>query len=126
MEAVGSLGFPLPQPKPLLAKPRSAPRIAAGFLETILIEVTRPVDCCFSVRLFDEGQVPPAADVVATYVFYGVQVSGVAARLEGAWNALNLDGRVDVRSAAYVAYNHSRGFKAVIGTIDALQESFLP
>jgi hypothetical protein len=126
MEAVGSLGFPFPQTKPNLAKPHTVPRIAGGFLEAILIEVTRPVGEAFSVRIFDEDHTPPEADVVATYVFYSVPVPAVARRLEIAWSALNLKASAALRGSSFVAYDHERGFRAVIGTIDALQESYLP
>jgi hypothetical protein len=126
MEAVGALGFPLPQPKPVLVKPHSAPRIAGGFLEAILIEVTRPVGEAFSVRIFDEDHTPPSADVVATYVFYSVSVPAVARRLVIAWNALNLKSSVNLPASTFVTYDHERGFSAVISTIDALQESYLP
>src|SRR5258705_532178 len=85
MEAVGALGFPLPQSKPVLQKPQTTPRIAGGFLEAILIEVSRPVGTAFTVRIFDEDVTPPAADIVATYVFYSVAVPAVARRLEEAW-----------------------------------------
>jgi len=126
MEAVGSLGFPLPQLKPVLVKPHFAPRIAGGFLEAILIEVTRPVREAFSVRIFDEEHPPPGADVVATYVFYSVAVPAVARRLEAAWSALNLKASADLRTSTCVFYDHAGGFRAVIGTIEALQESYLP
>ena len=126
MEAVGSLGFPLPQLKPVLVKPHATPRIAGGFLEAILIEVTRPIGEAFSVGIFDEDHTPPEADVVAGYVFYSVSVPEVARRLVIAWNALHLNPRTDLRASTFVTYDHDRGFKAVIGTIEALQESYLP
>jgi len=103
MEAVGALGFPIPQPKPVLVKPHSAPRIAGGFLEAILIEVTRPIGAAFSVRIFDEDHPPPGADVVATYVFYSVAVPSVARRLEAAWSALNLKASADLRTSTCVS-----------------------
>jgi hypothetical protein len=126
MEAVGSLGFPLPQTKPVLVKPHATPRIAGGFLEAILIEVTRPVGEEFSVRIFDEDHTPPEADIVASYVFYGVSVPAVARRLVIAWNALNLNPKTHLQASTFVTYDHDRGFRAVISTIDALQESYLP
>jgi hypothetical protein len=126
MEAVGALGYPFPQAKPNLAKPHAVPRIAGGFLEAILIEVTRPVGEAFCVRIFDEDHTPPAADVVATYVFYSVSVPAVARRLVIAWNALNLKPSTHLQASTFVTYDHEWGFRSVIGTIDALQESYLP
>jgi hypothetical protein len=78
------------------------------------------------VRIFDEDHTPPGADIVATYVFYSVGVPAVARRLENGWNALNLKASASFRASTFVPYDHERGFKAVIGTIDALQESYLP
>jgi hypothetical protein len=126
MEAVGSLGLPFPQSKPVLQKPHVITRVAAGFLETILIEVSRPVRESFIVRIFDEDHTPPAAEIAATYVFYGVAVPTVARRLESAWNALNLRVSKGARYASYVTYDHSRGYSLVIASIETLQESFLP
>jgi hypothetical protein len=126
MEAVGALGFPVPRPQPLLQKPRPQPRVADGLLETILIEVTRPAPEAFSVRIFDEDFTPPPADVVSAFVFYGVPVATVARRLEEAWRVLNLRTVPGVRYAAYHSYDHARGHSAVIASIEALQESFLP
>ena len=126
MEAVGALGFPVPRPQPLLLKPRIQPGIAEGLLETILIEVTRPAPEAFTVRIFDEDYTPPDADVVFAYVFYGVTVVTVARRLEEAWKVLNLRSVPGVRYAAYHSYDHARGHSAVIASIEALQESFLP
>jgi hypothetical protein len=111
------------------AHPGETPLDAAGcrgVLEAILIEVTRPVGEAFSVRIFDEDHTPPEADVVAGYVFYGVSVPEGARRLVIAWNALHLNPKTDLRASTFVTYDHDRGFKAVIGTIEALQESYLP
>jgi len=126
MEAVGALGFPVPRPQPLLQKPRPQSRIAEGLLEAILIEVTRPSPDAFTVRIFDEDFNPPEADVVSVFVFYGVPVVTVARRLEAAWKALNLRAVAGVRYAAYQTFDHSRGYFLVVGSIEALQESFLP
>jgi hypothetical protein len=126
MEAVGALGFPVPRTQPLLQKPRPQSRIAEGLLEAILIEVTRPSPEAFTVRIFDEDFTPPEADVVSVFVFYGVPVGTVARRLEVAWHAVNLRAEPGVRYASYTTYDHRRGFDVVIGTIEALQESFLP
>jgi len=126
MEAVGALGFPVPRPGPLLQKPRPQSRIAEGLLEAILIEVTRPSPDAFTVRIFDEDFTPPEADVVSVFVFYGVPVVTVARRLEAAWKALNLQSVAGVRYAAYPTFGHSRAYALVVGSIEALQESFLP
>jgi len=126
MEAVGALGFPVPRPEPLLEKPRPQLRIAEGLLEAILIEATRPSPDAFTVRIFDEDFTPPQADVVSVFVFYGVPVVTVARRLEAAWKALNLQPVAGVRYAAYHTFDHSRGYSLVVGSIEALQESFLP
>ena len=126
MEAVGALGFPVPRPQSLLQKPKLHPRVAEGLLETILIEVTRPAPHAFTVRLFDEDFTPPPADVVSLFVFYGVPVVTVARRLEEAWKALNLSVVAGVRYAAYHTFDHVRGHALVIGSIEALQESYLP
>jgi hypothetical protein len=126
MEAVGALGFPVPRPQPLLQKPRIQPAIAEGLLESILIEVTRPAPEAFTVRIFDEDHTPPAADVVSAFVFYEVTVGTVARRLEEAWKVLNLRAIPGARYAAYHSYDHPRGYPAVLASIEALQESFLP
>jgi len=126
MEAVGALRFPLPQSKPVPVKTHSAPGIAGGFLEAILIEVTRPVGAAFSVRIFDEDHPRPGADIVATCVFYSVAVTSVARRLEAAWTALNLEASADLRTSTFVSYDLDGGFRTVIGSIEALQESHLP
>jgi hypothetical protein len=126
MEAVGSLGLPILRPQPVLQNPRPTPRIAGGFLEAVLIEVTRPVQEAFTVCVFDDDFTPPDADVVAVFVLYGVEVAELGRRLESAWEALGLRGVVGVRYECYRSYDHSRSFAAVFKTVEALQESFLP
>lgn len=126
MEVVGSLGFPIPRPQPVLNKPRPIPRVAEGLLEAIIVEVTRPLNEAFAVRIFDEDFAPPDADVVAAFVLYGADVAEIGRRLEGAWAALDLHANPGVRYACYRSYDHSRAFTAVVKTVEALQESFLP
>ena len=126
MEAVGSLGFPIPRPQPVLHEPRPIPRVAEGLLEAVLVDISRPQGQAFVVRIFDEDFSPPQADVVATFVLYGADVGEVGHRLEGAWAALDLRGIPGVRYACYRTYDHPRAFTAVLRTIEALQESFLP
>lgn len=125
MEVGGALGFPCPRPLPILQKPQPVPRIAAGLLETVLVEVTRPAPRAFTVRIFDEDQAPPAADVVSVFLFYGVPVGTIARRLEAAWKTVNLRAEPGLRYASCTTYDHPKGFEVVLGTIEALQESFL-
>jgi hypothetical protein len=55
-----------------------------------------------------------------------VGLPAVARRLVIAWNALNLKTSMNLQASTFVTYDHERGFSAVISTIDALQESYLP
>jgi hypothetical protein len=126
VEAIGSLGVPLPRPQPALHRPRPLPRVAEGLLEAVLVELTRPVGQSFVVRIFDEDFTPPEADVVAAYVLYGLDVAELARRLELAWAALDLHPTPGVKYACYRSYEHARAFAAVVKTVEALQESFLP
>ncbi|MBI3854169.1 MAG: hypothetical protein HY293_00600 [Planctomycetes bacterium] len=126
MEAIGSLGVPVPRPQPVFQKPRPIPRIAEGLLEAVLIEVTRPLRGSFSVRIFDKDFIPPEADVVAAFVLYGAEVAELGRRLELAWDALDLHATPGVRYACYRTYDHTRAHGAVLKTVEALQESFLP
>ena len=124
MEAVGSLGFPIP--RPVLHKPRPVPRVAQGLLDAVLIELTRPVAGAFAVRIFDEGVRPPSAEVAAVVILYGADVAAIGLRLERAWRALGLEPTEAVRYVCYRAYDHPRGYGAVLRTVEALQESYLP
>jgi len=123
MEASGSLNWPIPRPGPVFHKPRPVPRVAQSFLGAVLVELTRPRQGAFAVRIFDEGLKPPDADVVATIILYGVAVSEIGQRLEAAWAALHLR---SVRFVCYRSYDHRGSFAAVLKTVEALQESYLP
>lgn len=126
MEVAGSLGFPVPRPQPLLAVPRPEPRIAAGYLEAVLVELTRPSPSAFMVRIFDEDFTPPEADVVAVSVFYGVDAASIGRRLEAVWKSLGLRAEPQLRYASYRTYGHPGEFARVLRTIETLQGSFLP
>src|SRR5688572_22161349 len=114
MEAAGSLGFPIP--RPVLQKHRPGPRVAQGFLEIVLVELTRPAGEAFTVRIFEEGYRPSEADLVATFVLYGAEVRNVGRRLESAWATLGLSASSCVRYVCYRSYDHSRSFGAVLQT----------
>jgi hypothetical protein len=124
MEAVGSLGFPIP--RPVLHQPRPVPRVAQGLLEAVLVELTRPVEGAFAVRIFDEGVRPPAAEVAAVVILYGAEVAAIGRRLEQAWRELELEPTAAVRYVCYRAYDHPCGYAEVLRTVEALQESYLP
>jgi len=124
MEAVGSLGWPIP--RPVLHKPRPVPRVAQSFLDAVLVELTRPRHGSFSVRILDEGLRPAEADVVATIVLYGAAVSEIGERLEAAWAVLGLSATSSVRYVCYRSYEHRGSFAAVLKTVEALQDFYLP
>lgn len=94
--------------------------------DIVLVELTRPADGRFAVRLFEEGIVPPWGEVSAAFVLYGADVGGVGGRLERAWASLGLQGIVAVRHVCYRSYDHPRSFDLVLRTVEALQASHLP
>ena len=126
MEAFGSLNWPIPRPGPVFHQPRPVPRVAQSFLEAVLVELTRPRSGAFAVRIFDEGLKPPDDDVVATIVLYGTAVSEIGERLETAWAALRISAIRSVRYVCYRSYDHRGPFAAVLKTVEALQECYLP
>jgi hypothetical protein len=90
------------------------------------VELTRPRHGSFAVRIFDDGLKPPDADVVATIVLYGAAVPEIGERLEAAWAALRLCAIRSVHYVCYRSYDHRGPFAAVLRTVEALQDSYLP
>ena len=126
MEAVGSFGFPIRHPRPAFHKPRPVPRVAEGLLDLVLVELTRPVREAFTVRIFEEGYRPPEGEVAAVFLLYGADVGRIGRRLEHAWHSLGLREIAAVRYVCYRSYDHPRAWGAVLRTVEALQESYLP
>ena len=126
MDVCGVPGFPIPRPFPVLHQPRPAPRVALAGIDLVQVQVTRPRGRAFAVSVSVEGFPPPDADVVAGFVLYGAEAGDVARLLEEAWAARSLEPVIELRAPYYLRYRHPRFFGTVLGTIEALQESFLP
>jgi hypothetical protein len=116
----------IPLPKTIRERPQGAPRIAVAHVDAVLVDVTRPVDGTFSVRVYEEGYPPPDADIVAVYVLYGPSVTETADRLEKAWAAEGIKPKSRVRSPSYCGFDLGRPLSIVLRSIETLQRRHLP
>jgi len=96
-------------------------RIATDYIEAVRIDLTRPVEEAFRVRIFSDGFPAPEEEVVAAFVLYGGTVRGLARRI--AWERRPTR---CVRSTAFCELDYDVGFGAVLETIEILQGRFLP
>lgn len=126
VELAGSIGIPGTQPKPFLSKPEKAPKVAGGFLETVLVDLTKPAGKDFWVRIYDDHVTPPEAEVMTVYILYGMEIQKVARALEDAWKGLRLEPSRSFQDEGLYCYSHSGNLATVVSTIETLQKKFPP
>lgn len=117
-------GIPLPQS--YLQRTDPALEIATGFVDAVRVDLTRPQGGAFRVRIYAEEYPPPEAEIVGAFVLYGTSVPEIGRRLDAAWRSLSLNPVACVRSVAFLSFDHSRRFRKVLRTIEALQPQFPP
>lgn len=118
--------FAVPLPFPLHARPGHGPRVAVAPLDAILVDITRPVEGSYRVRIYDEEYEPPVAEVAAAFVLYGARLTGVERRLRQAWSSFGLAPVAEVRAAAFVSFDLARRFALSLRLLEALQRQFPP
>ena len=96
-------------------------RIAAGYVSAVQLDVTRPVEDAFRVRVYADGYPPPHEDIVAAFLLYGATVTGVARRIQWEWIPLR-----GVCVPYYHSLDYSGGFSDVLRTLDEPQGRFPP
>lgn len=112
--------------EPVIAKPKSAPRVASGFLEAVIVDVIRPVDNEFQVRIYDEDFRPPDAEVKLAFVFYGIGMTAVVKALEDSWSRRKIEPIGTLPGGSLRRYDFAGGLREVIESIDSLQRKHMP
>ena len=118
--------FAVPLPFPLRARPDGGPRIGVAPLDATLLDITRPVAGAYRVRIYEEEYEAPQAEVAAAFVLYGARVAEVSRRLLQAWGSFGLAPLAEVRSAAFISFDHARRFALSLRLLEALQRQFPP
>jgi len=124
VELAGSIG--IPSEKPILSRPEKAAAVAGGFLETVLVDLTKPIEKEFWVRIYDDHVTPPKAEVVTVYIIYGLEIQKVVRSLEAAWKKAHLEPTRSFEDQALYCYEHQGGWVDVVRAIEALQREFPP
>jgi len=126
IELAASIGLPHTQEKPWLSRPKTAPIVASGFLEAVIVDVTRPVEKEFQVRIYDEDFRPPDAQIKNAFVFYGIGMSAVVKALEDAWSRRKIEPIGSLPGGSMRSYDFSGSVRGVVESIESVQQRHLP
>jgi len=126
IELAGSIGLPHTQEKSWLSRPKAEPKIAGGYLEAVIVDVTRPVEKEFQVRIYDEDFRPPDAQVKAAFVFYGIGMPAVVKALEDAWSRRKIEPVGSLPGGSMRSYDFSGGLHGVVESIESVQQKHMP